>query len=152
MTRPETGSTPRPLVDRLGVKPGMSVAMVGVTEANLVTVVRHRAGTVTSLGPPRHVSTTRELPPLPGLGAHRDLVFFQAGSAEMLSLFPRLVSSLKPDGSLWVLWPKGRREIGQSAVVAAGLSAGVVDVRVVSVSDRLSGLKFVHRLARPGRR
>ena len=145
MTRPKTGSTPRSLVDRLGVEPGMSVAMIGVTDASLVTVIRQRAGTVTIVEPPRRVSPTHEVPPLPGLGAHRDLVFFQAESAETLALFPRLVSALEPHGSLWVLWPKGRRELGQSAVTAAGLSAGVVDVKAMSVSDRLSALEFVYR-------
>jgi hypothetical protein len=153
MTRTEIGSSPRPLVARLGVRPGMSVAMVGVDDAHLLTTVRQCAGTVTTVSLPLRVPTTRELPPLPGLGAHRDLVFFQAASAEMLALFPRLVSSLQPDGALWVLVPKGRREVGESAVIAAGLTSEMVDVATVGVSERLSALKFVRRhRARSGRR
>lgn len=153
MIRPRVWSAARPLADRLGVRSGMSVAMVGVTEAGLVTSVRQCAGTVAMVEMPRRVPPGRGLPPLPGLGAHRDLVFFEAGSAEMLALFPRLVSSLEPDGVLWVLWPKGRREIGQSAVIAAGLAAGLVDLTLVNVSDRQSALKFARRRPnRPGRR
>jgi hypothetical protein len=152
VTRLEAGSTPRPLVERLGVEPGMSVAMVGVAQPRLVTVVRQRAGTVATVEMPRRIPASRELPPLPGLGAHRDLVFFQAESAEMLALIPRLVSSLEPDGALWVLVPRGRREIGQSAVIAAGLTAGVVDMEAASVSDELSALKFMRRLEGPRKR
>ena len=142
-----TADRGRALIDKLGVATGMSVAMVGVDVPGLVTAVRGRAGAVAtvSLQPDPHVAG-RGLSPLEGLGSKRDLIFILADSAETLALLPRLVAALAPAGALWVLWQKGRHEVGQSAVMAAGLSAGVVDVKVVSVSDRHSALKFVFRL------
>ena len=144
----------RSLIDKLGVRAGMRVAMVGVDIPGLVTAVRGRTGAVTtvSLTPDPGVAG-RGLPQIEGLGSKRDVIFFLAESAETLALLPRLVAALTPAGALWVLWPKGRHEVGQSGVMAAGLAAGVVDVKVVSVSDRYSALKFVFRLKdRDGRR
>jgi hypothetical protein len=50
---------------------------------------------------------------------------------------------LKPAGALWVVRPKGRREITESDVMAAGKAAGLVDVKVVSFSDTHTAEKFV---------
>jgi len=59
---------------------------------------------------------------------------------------PRLESlrnSIKKNGAVWVVWPKGRKEFREDDVRAHGPKAGLVDVKVVSFSDTLSGLKMV---------
>jgi hypothetical protein len=153
MAPDKTGSMPRSLADRLGVRTGMSVAMIDVTDDGLVHAVRQRVGRLTLVVLPRHGVSTRELPPLIGLGAHRDMIFLQADSAETLAIFPRVVAALRPDGVLWVLCPRGRREVGQSAIIAAGLSSGLADESETNVSERFSALKFVLRQRdRSGRR
>ena len=50
---------------------------------------------------------------------------------------------LKANGALWVIRPKGRPEIPESAVMAAGKAAGLVDVKVVSFSPTHTAEKFV---------
>jgi hypothetical protein len=56
-----------------------------------------------------------------------------------------LKRSLKPDGALWIVRPKGRPEISESAVMQAGKAAGLVDVKVkvVRFSATHAAEKFV---------
>ena len=121
----------RALIDKLGVKPRMRIAMLGVSDEKLSSVVTQRTAEVARTPPPGRV----------------DAIFFEASAINDLSRIPELVEHLELDGMLWVLWPKGRAELRQSDVQCAGLGAGLVDVKVVSVSEQLSGLKFVYRLA-----
>lgn len=68
-----------------------------------------------------------------------------------LHRLPALAAHLEPDGMLWVSWPKKTsplaREIAESDVRAAGLDAGLVDVKICAVDEDWSGLKFVYRRA-----
>src|SRR5205823_5147140 len=68
----------------------------------------------------------------------------------------KLRASLKSNGALWVIRPKGRPEISERAVMAAGKAAGLVDVKVVSYSPTHTAEKFVipvkARLLPSGRR
>ncbi len=54
-----------------------------------------------------------------------------------------LKKSLKPDGALWVIRPKGSAAISESEVMSAGKRAGLVDVKVVSFSATHTAEKFV---------
>ena len=56
-------------------------------------------------------------------------------------------AAIKPNGAIWVVWPKGRKELREDDVRAFGPGVGLVDVKVVSVSEILSGLKMVIPLA-----
>ena len=60
-----------------------------------------------------------------------------------LGRFVSLQRSLAPDGALWSIRPKGRAEISESVVVAAGKAAGLVDVKVARFSDSHTAEKFV---------
>lgn len=64
--------------------------------------------------------------------------------------FASLKPRLKPDGSMWISWPKGssgvKTELNENAIRDLGLKAGLVDVKVVSIDNTWSGLKFVYRL------
>ena len=64
---------------------------------------------------------------------------------------PRLEAlrrSIKPEGAVWVIWPKGRKEFREDDVRAYGPRAELVDVKVMAFSDTLSGLKMVVPLAK----
>jgi hypothetical protein len=54
-----------------------------------------------------------------------------------------LKASLKSNGAIWVIRPKGRTEISQGAVMAAGKRAGLVDVKVVRFSPTHTAEKYV---------
>ena len=65
------------------------------------------------------------------------------------STFERTARALSPTGILWGCWQKKSSgvatDLGESGVRAIGLGAGLVDVKICSVTDRWSGLKFVRR-------
>ena len=50
---------------------------------------------------------------------------------------------------LWVSWPKGKskipKDIMEQDVRTAGLSIGLVDIKICAVDEDWSGLKFVYR-------
>ena len=54
-----------------------------------------------------------------------------------------LRAAIKKNGAIWVVWTKGRKEFREDDVRADGPTAGLVDVKVMSFSDTLSGLKMV---------
>ena len=56
--------------------------------------------------------------------------------------------SLDRDGAVWVVWPKGRRELTEDHIRAAALEAGLVDVKVMAFSTALSALMLVIPVAK----
>jgi hypothetical protein len=72
-----------------------------------------------------------------------DAIFFEADKAAALTRLEKLKGSLKPNGALWVIRPKGRPEISEQATMAAGKAAGLVDVKVVAFSTTHTAEKFV---------
>jgi hypothetical protein len=60
-----------------------------------------------------------------------------------LARLDALREQIKPEGGIWVVWPKGRKEFREDDVRAAGPSMGLVDIKVVAFSETLSALKMV---------
>jgi hypothetical protein len=118
---------PRPLLEKLGVKPGARVALVGLREEDLPESLRSRTDDL-SLGRAKAAS---------------DLVLAGFESRDQIGRLAALRERIKPGGAIWAIWPKGRRELREDDFRAAGPGLGLVDVKVVSVSERLSGLKLV---------
>ena len=77
-----------------------------------------------------------------------DAIFVGATKTAQLDRLKTIKASLKPNGALWVVRPKGRPEISESSVMAAGKAAGLVDVKVVSFSSTHTAEKFVIPLAK----
>ena len=79
-----------------------------------------------------------------------DAIFFGATKALQLQRLATLKTLMKPNGALWVIRPKGRPEITEAAVMAAGSAAGLVDVKVVRFSSTPTAEKFVIPLSKRG--
>lgn len=62
-----------------------------------------------------------------------------------------LKNKLSKEGQLWISWPKKSSKVetnlNDQIVRDIGLSAGLVDVKVVSINEIWSGLKFIYRKA-----
>ena len=112
---------------KLGVKPGLKVAALGVTDTTFVKELETSGATV-SIG-----RITRGC----------DVIFFGATREGELSRLSTLTKAMRPDGAIWIVRPKGRPEISERAVMAAGKAAGLVDVKVVSFSPTHTAEKFV---------
>jgi hypothetical protein len=72
-----------------------------------------------------------------------DAISLGATKMSELVRLDRLKSALKPNGAVWVIRPKGRPEITEQAVMAAGKAAGLVDIKVVGFSPTHTAEKFV---------
>jgi hypothetical protein len=119
---------PPTLLEKLGVKRGLEVRLVGEFDPNfrkelLAGGVREAAGKV-------------------------NLIFFAAEAAGDLTQIRKLVAGLKPDGGLWIVYPKGLTAIRESDVLEAGRAAGLKDVKVARFSETHTGLKFVIPVAK----
>lgn len=132
---PSDGYAARPLAAKLGLKPGMRVALFHAPPEYLA-----------ALGPiadqlELRDSTTGEL----------DLIqLFATEQAALMEALPALVAALALQGALWICWPKQAAtlptDLREGVVRVAGLASGLVDVKVVAIDATWSGLKFVRRL------
>jgi hypothetical protein len=106
-------------LEKLGVKPGAKVSVVGPVEPAFLEELHARTEAVWQ-GRPR-----------PG----SDLIFFAAEGPADLDRLATLKKSLQPAGALWVLRQKGpSARVSEAAVMAAGRAAGLVDTKVVAFS------------------
>ncbi len=121
----------RPLLDKLGVKPGSKVAIVDLDDAGFIKQVRERTTDVV-IGRPR---------------SKCDLVFMGARTFADLRRLNEVKKWIEPNGAIWVVRPKGgRSELRDTDLIDAGLAAGLVDNKIASYSDTHGAMRFVYRL------
>jgi hypothetical protein len=77
-----------------------------------------------------------------------DLIhFFTKSQEEYKSILPQLKSRIKPNGSIWVSWPKKSSkvptDITEDIIRNFALLNGLVDIKVCAVDEIWSGLKLV---------
>lgn len=119
-----------PLIDKLGVRPGSRVAIVGPVDpdGSFHQVLEERTDDVT------------DGEPLPDT----DLVFLAADSVPELALLPDLRSRIRPNGAIWVISKKGRTATLRYAdLLKEAQACGLVDNKVASFSDTQTALRFV---------
>ena len=129
------GYSGTPLIKKLGIKPGFNIAFVN-PPANFVAAL--------DLPSETKVCSASSRRPL-------DFVLlFVKSKHELSDRFSPSSARLKPDGMLWVSWPKKasgvKTDLNDNVVRELGLAAGLVDVKVCAVDEIWSGLKFVVRL------
>lgn len=123
---------PKSRIDKLGVRSGAVVSVVGISDEALSRELRERTREI-AVGKPRSDS---------------DWILLGAESTADFKRIGPLVKSLKKSGGLWIVYPKGQKHITENDVLAAGREAGLKDVKVVSFSATHTALKFVIPLAR----
>jgi CheY-like chemotaxis protein len=123
----------RPLVAKLGVKPGFTVALMASPK-----------GFADTLKPlPAKVGFTAR--PEPGA----DIFLCFARTARELQAHLITMQGVKERQTLWLLWPKKasgvKSDLDGNVVRTSGLAAGWVDFKVCSVDDTWSALAFKRR-------
>ena len=118
---------PKSVSEKLGIKPGLTISTRDVSAPDFVRELR--AST-------KQFSSTKLL-------KDSDLILFGAAEAANLADLAEMIPVLKSDGALWVVYPKGKQDIKEGDVLAAGRAAGLTDIKVVKFSETHTALKFV---------
>jgi hypothetical protein len=117
-----------PLLDKLGVKPGMRVAVIDVDDEGFLEALGERTSDIT------------HGPPLP----RTDIVFLGADTIAELERVGVLRSALGPTGAIWVVSRKGKAATLRDVdVIGAAKSVGLVDNKVASFSPTHTALRLV---------
>jgi hypothetical protein len=76
-------------------------------------------------------------------------LLFAKSSAEFEAGFALLRKAIKPDGAIWVAWPKKasgvRTDLTEDTIRNQALKTPLVDVKVCAIDETWSGLKLVIR-------
>jgi hypothetical protein len=121
----------RPLIDKLGVKPGSRVVVVGLKDPGFLALLKSRTTDITFSRPKGKC----------------DLVFMGANKPADLRRLADLKGWIDPNGAIWVVRPKGPTSpLRDTDLISAGLAAGLVDNKIASFSDTHSAMRFVFRL------
>lgn len=127
---PDLVST-RPLLDKLGVKPGAKVALLNLEDASFTKLLRSRTRDIV-LGKP---------------SSPCDLVFMGATEPADLARLKEVKTWIEPNGAVWVIRPKGGRSaLRDTDLIEGGLAAGLVDNKIASFSETHGAMRFVFRL------
>ena len=129
------GYSGKPLVEKLGIKAGASVAIVNAPKG-YDRILGGLPSGVTRKG---------------NAGGPLDFIqFFTREKRALERRFAALARALAPAGMLWISWPKKASgvatDLTEDVIRVIGLAHGLVDVKVAAVDDVWSGLKFVRRI------
>ena len=123
---------PKSRIEKLGVKPEARVSLIGEFDAEFLHEV---AGLTKSVIKGKSASDS-------------ECIFFAANSKEDFAALSKIAKSMRGAAALWVVYPKGQKEITENDVLAAGRKTGLKDVKVVGFSATHTALKFVIPLSK----
>jgi hypothetical protein len=118
---------PKSRIEKLGVKSNAGVSLLGDFDADFLDDL----GKLTEFVSKGKVT------------ADSQWIFFAADSKEDLGDLTKISKSMKGAAALWIVYPKGQKDITENDVLAAGRKAGLKDVKVVGFSPTHTALKFV---------
>jgi len=118
---------PKTRVEKLGVKAGLRVALAGDVEKEFLKELKQSKAEIVADG---------------AAGGAEAVFLFVTGNGDAGDL-AKAARKIKGAAGLWVVYPKGRKEITESDVLGAGRKAGLKDVKVVGFSATHTALKFV---------
>jgi len=126
------GYSGTPLARKLGIKDGFHI--------KLVNAPAHYLGLFTDLPPNLFFENE-------GDGKVDFIHFFTKNRDEYVSVVPILKTQIKPNGMIWVSWPKKaskiETDITEDIIRNYALEIGLVDIKVCAVDEIWSGLKLV---------
>jgi hypothetical protein len=132
MTSQTAGYSGTPLAKKLGIKEGFVI--------RLINAPTHYFDLFTDL--PEQISIQT------GNKTEKDFIhFFTKDEKEYIRLLPMLKNEIKPNGMIWVSWPKKASKVAtdvtEELVRNYALKIGLVDIKVCAVDEIWSGLKLV---------
>ena len=121
----------KPLLDKLGVKPGARVALIDIEDDSFERDLRARTRDVVTRKPREKC----------------DIVIAGAKTLRDLGRLREFKTWIEPNGAIWLVRPKGPGSpLRDTDLIDAGLAAGLVDNKIASFSDTQGAMRFVFRL------
>ena len=121
-----------PLLDKLGIRPGMRVAILGVDDPDIRDLIRERTTELTEGWPEPDT----------------DVVLIAADAPAELEPLQALAGRIKSNGAIWVVSRKGKAStLRDVQVMEAARSAGLIDNKVASFSATHTSIRLVIPLA-----
>lgn len=129
---PTAGYSGTPLAKKLGIKGGFHIELINAPEYYLSLFADLPASI--------HFENNDSL--------KIDLVhFFTKSQQEYKSKLPAIKNRIKPNGMIWVSWPKKSSkvpaDIAEDIIRNFALQIGLVDIKVCAIDEIWSGLKLV---------
>lgn len=124
------GYSQTPLIDKLGIKDGMKVAILGTTRARKASMLKDRK-----------VEYAEH-------GLHFDVVmYFSKSFSELRVQMPTLRRMINDNGMIWICWPKKAAKLlcdfSENDIRRLAIETQLIDVKVIAVDETWSGLKLV---------
>jgi CheY-like chemotaxis protein len=133
---PQSDSGPRsgrPLAQKLGIKEGMTIALLDAP-----------VGVEQTLAPLPAGVTLRA-----GNRGNREMTLWFVTARSVLARRLESVAKAVGEGTLWMAWPKRssavETDLSEDAIRAVALPAGLVDTKVCAIDDTWSGLRLTLR-------
>ena len=117
-----------PLIDKLGIRPGMRVALIDIDDEAIRPLIADRTSDITEGWP----------------APDTDVVLLGADSMAQLGTLRELSTRIRPNGAIWVVWRKGKSATLRDVdVIGAGKGSGLVDNKVVAFSATHTAFRLV---------
>jgi hypothetical protein len=127
----------RTVADKLGLKAGQALRVIGGGDKALLAQARERLGRGLIRSGPADV-----------------VLYWPKTPEEITPTLAALRREIVPNGGIWVMTAKrgqvsasGMRYLNQTDLIPLGLAAGLVDNKTCSLSERESGMRFVIRVS-----
>jgi hypothetical protein len=128
----QAGYSGTPLSKKLGIKPGFYIKLINAPEYYFTLF----ADLPADLNFKDDPNTKNDL-----------IHFFTKHEEEFLKTLPLLKGQIKPNGIIWVSWPKKASkiitDITEETIRDYAIKIGLVDIKVCAVDEIWSGLKLV---------
>jgi len=122
---------PKSRIEKLGVKRDARVSVLGDFDESFL----------------RELSELTDNVKTAVIADDAEWVFFAAPSKKELASVRKHAKKMIGRVALWIVYPKGQKEITETDVISAGRNSGLKDVKVVGFSPTHTALKFVIPLA-----
>jgi hypothetical protein len=127
---------PKRLIDKLDVKPGAKVWLLGIDDETLISQIEERTSEVTR-----------------GKTASAcDVVFVGVETTKDLDRIGRAAKAITDSGAIWAVHRKGASGIPDTTIFAAAKALGLTYTKVARVSDTHTAEKLVRPVASRARR
>ena len=122
---------PKTRIEKLGIKPGMKVSLIGFEnkDEEFLKELESAKALVT--------------PAKDGVQRDCDCILLRTDTKQQLAQVSKIARKMLGAVALWIIYPKGQKDITEGDVFAAGHKAGLTDIKVVGFSATHTALKFV---------